>query len=226
MTSAAATACLMLVLGATDEGRSADRMLALADIPRADARLGHEPVESLGAPLRGDEGIRPGVRREAMRMMPWLGPAIGTQLMMHESAHALVPFLRGDENVQVRFFPDLGAARFGEATWSRQGPAAYDALASAMPKLLDLAVITAAGRAKRSAHAPWSRGVLGALQLVALGDFLQGTLIIWRPPQRWNDAWYLTQRLEKSGVHLGKGGARAAMTALAAAGVALCAVMW
>jgi hypothetical protein len=62
--------------------------------------------------------------------------------------------------------------------------------------------------------------------VTALADFLQGTLIIWRPPSRWNDAWYLSRRLESSGLPLGRNGARAAMTAVALGGVLAFMATW
>lgn len=158
-------------------------------------------------------------------MLGWVLPAAGAQLVLHESAHALVPAIRRDPRLSVRLGPDREDRTFATTRWSTDS-ALSDGLASASPKLLDVALLLQLGALKKRVRSPWARGLVSALQITALADFLQGTLLIWRPPSRWNDAWYLTQRLERSGVHLGRSGARATMTAAALGGIAVFAATW
>jgi hypothetical protein len=155
----------------------------------------------------------------------WLLPAAGLQLVLHESAHALVPALRRDPRLRLSFSPDRESRTLATTRWTNDSALA-DGLASAAPKVLDLTLMLELGRMKRRVASPWARGLLSALQVTALADFLQGTLIIWRPPSRWNDAWYLSRRLESSGLPLGRNGARAAMTAVALGGVLVFMATW
>ena len=89
----------------------------------------------------------------------WMLPAAGAQLLMHESAHALVPALRLDRQLEVSFKPDVRSRTFATTRWNNDGPAVYDGLATAMPKLLDLALIHHLGHLKRNAKSPWTRGL-------------------------------------------------------------------